>query len=70
MIVAQLNIMLDDAGQVQVNGTIDNKLYAYGLLELAKEAIQIHVANAQKAIVAPGPGGLALVGGNGLGKKP
>lgn len=38
----EMKILLDDAGQIQVTGPIDNKLVSFGLLELAKEAIAKH----------------------------
>ncbi len=34
----QLLIILDDAGKLNVNGPIKNKLVSLGMLELAKEA--------------------------------
>jgi len=43
----QLTIVIDDVGQCSVNGPIDNKVIAYGMLEVAKEAIAQH--HAQKA---------------------
>ena len=36
----QLTITLQDDGQLQVSGPIQNKALAYGLLELAKDAIR------------------------------
>jgi hypothetical protein len=38
-IVAQLSITMDDQGQLSVTGPIDNKMLAYGMLELAKEVV-------------------------------
>jgi len=69
MNVATLTIILDDAGSVQVGGDqLQNKMLCYGLLELAKEAIQIMHTQAAKSIVAPSPGDVALLShGNGNG---
>jgi hypothetical protein len=36
----QLLITADDQGQVKVEGAIDNRVVAYGLLESAKDAIR------------------------------
>ncbi len=47
---AQLLITLDERG-CNVQGPIDNKLVAFGMLELAKEAIQKH--HASKAAIVP-----------------
>jgi hypothetical protein len=51
-------IVLQADGQVAVAGTIDNKVPALGLLEVAKQAICTHVDQlaAGKKIVAPSPG--------------
>ena len=47
---AQLLITIDERG-CNVQGSIDNKLIAFGMLELAREAIQQH--HAQKAAIVP-----------------
>ena len=39
---AQIVITLDAQGRCNVQGNIDNKLIAYGMLDLAKEAISEH----------------------------
>jgi hypothetical protein len=64
-IIAQLEITLDDAGQVSVNGDIiKNKMAAYGLLALAQEAIQdFHVQAARKIQPASAAERLALLNG-------
>lgn len=49
-IVAELKITMDDAGGVAVEGAIDNKLLAYGLLEVAKESICRHHEQAQRKV--------------------
>ncbi len=41
--VSQITIILDAAGRVHVNGQIENKLLAYGMLESAKDAIRDYV---------------------------
>ena len=58
----QLLITVTKQGQVNVKGPIDNKLVAYGLLELAKEAVaQYHASKANGSIVpATGLEGLKL----------
>lgn len=55
-VVAQLAIMLDDAGNVTVNGPIDNRLLIFGMLEMAKDAINNHHIAQQKRIVQVAPG--------------
>lgn len=57
-IIAKLEITLDDKGSINVQGPIDNKLLAYGLLEAAHDAIQDH--NAARAAQAAGRSPLAL----------
>ena len=53
-IVAELKISMDDAGNISVNGPIDNQLLSYGLLEVAKDVIKQHAAeNARKIQPAP-----------------
>ena len=47
---AQILITLDERG-CNVQGQIENKLVAFGMLELAKEAIQTH--HAKKAAIVP-----------------
>lgn len=49
-IVAELKITMDDAGGVSVEGAIDNKLLAYGLLEVARESISNHHQAAQRKV--------------------
>jgi hypothetical protein len=39
-IVTTLMITLDDVGQVQVNGPIDNRILCYGLLEVAHDSVK------------------------------
>lgn len=49
-------------GSISVNGAIENKLLAFGLLELAKEAITKHHEEAMARIQAPGPSAVAAFG--------
>jgi hypothetical protein len=54
-IIGRLEITLDDAGGVNVSGSISNKVFAYGLLELAKEAIKAHNDQASRLVRPSGP---------------
>lgn len=63
-IVAQITITVDDAGQVAVAGAIENKLSAYALLEIAKDAIrEMHAEKARTIQAATPAERLAIVGG-------
>ena len=55
-IVAQLAITMDDAGQINVNGPIENRVLCYGLLEMAKDAIKAHAEQSKKLIAEVPPG--------------
>lgn len=61
--VAQILITLDDAGQVKVEGAIDNKMAAFGLLEVAKESVSDYHKQAQHKVQPAGMGDLALIRG-------
>lgn len=61
--VAQLAIVLFDNGSIAVNGPIDNKLLALGLLEIAKDTVIKHCDKADKRIVEPPPGMAGMLGG-------
>jgi hypothetical protein len=61
--VAELIITLTDDGKINVNGAIENKMLAYGLLETAKEAICDHHKQANQ-LVKPVPHGFLLPNGN------
>ena len=52
-IVLKIEILMDDAGKVSVTGPIDNRMLAYGLLELAKEVVYENFKSKQQRIVAP-----------------
>ena len=58
-IVAQLAITLTAEGQVLVNGPIDNKLLALGLLECAKDAVLKHCDAAEKRAIVLAPAGVS-----------
>lgn len=61
----QLTITLNERGQINVQGPIQNKLMCYGLLELAKDAIaEFHVQQAQKVQPATDADLLALTDKN------
>ena len=47
---AVITITLAANGQMAVNGAIDNKLVAFGMLELAKEAINEYHRAAQQRV--------------------
>ncbi len=38
----ELKITMDDAGNVGVNGPIENLILVYGLLEIARQSVQKH----------------------------
>lgn len=52
----ELKITIDDAGQLNVNGPIANKMMCYGMLEVAKDAIrETHERNQRLVQPASGP---------------
>lgn len=57
-ILMQLVVTLDENQQLLVNGDLGNQLMAYGLLEMAKVAIQNMAAEAQRRVQIA-PAGLA-----------
>jgi len=57
-IIQQIVITLDERGQLLVNGNIENMLTTFGLLEMAKIAIQKMQIEAEKRIQLA-PAGLA-----------
>lgn len=57
-----LTITIDDAGGVSVTGPINNPLFAYGMLEAGRQAIQEHVAAQQRRVQLAGPGALPPAG--------
>lgn len=61
--IARLEIVLDDAGHMQVTGCIDNKMLAYGLLEIARDVVCQRAAAAEHRVQPATPGELMLVGG-------
>lgn len=62
MIVAELKITIDDKGAVAVSGPIDQTLFCYGLLEIAKDTVRAHNAESAKKIQKPGFGDLVAFG--------
>lgn len=55
-VVAQIVIAMDNRGQINVNGPLENKLLMLGLLECAKETVIEFSKKAQQNIVQPPPG--------------
>ena len=49
-VVAQLAITMEDNGLVNITGSIDNKVLAYGLLETAKDMIQKHHVDKERLV--------------------
>lgn len=50
-VVAEIKISLTDQGAIQVEGeAIQNKMLAYGMLEVAKESIYTHHQNLQRKV--------------------
>lgn len=60
---AQFNISLDDAGQIAVQGPIENELLFMGIVEMAKKAVIEHNRAAQKLIQELPPGTMLRPGG-------
>lgn len=61
-VVSQLVIALYDNGSFGVHGPIDNKLLAYGMLEVAKDTVTKHadkLAAAGVNIIQAPPGAMA-----------
>jgi hypothetical protein len=53
--MVELKITVDDAGNINVNGPIANKMLCYGMLEMAKDAIK-KFSEKQSPIVQVAPG--------------
>lgn len=49
----RMTIDVNDEGAVSVTGPLENQLICYGLLEVARDAIQTHVAKQQAAKIRP-----------------
>jgi hypothetical protein len=55
----QLTITMDDAGNIGIEGPVDQKMVCYGLLECARDAIKDHCDRAfanRSPIAIAGPG--------------
>lgn len=63
-VVAKMEIVMESDGNVHVSGTcMDNKIVAYSLLEIAKDAIRTNVERIQSGKVAiPASGDVAKFG--------
>jgi hypothetical protein len=51
--MVEIIIRLTDAGQIEIAGQIDNALFAYGMLEIARQVIAKHHADAASRLVQP-----------------
>ncbi len=58
--IAELVISIDAAGNVSVNGPIENRMLCYGLLEVARDVI-VEFQEQQKSAIVTAPAGLANV---------
>ena len=65
-IIASITITIDERGQINVNGPIENRMLCFGLLEIAKDVVREACANAEKRVQPATSGELALIAG---GKK-
>ena len=52
----QLVITLEDNGQLNVNGPLDNLLMCYGMLSLAHDSIKDYAASKQNRVQLATPG--------------
>lgn len=52
-IVAKLEITVDDAGRIDVNGPIQNRLLCYGLLAIAHDSIDEAFQESRQRIQVP-----------------
>lgn len=63
-ILTTLTITMDDMGNINVNGPIDNKLLCYGLCDVAKEIVFTHNQKKAESPIISGAG-LRIVGPGG-----
>lgn len=56
----QLVITLDDSGNLKVEGIPENRIFAFGMLELAKQSIAAMFAQNDSRQVQPAPPGFVL----------
>lgn len=59
---AQLLITIDEAGQINVTGPINDPVLAYGMLECARDAIKDFNDHQQRRIVPADSESLSFVG--------
>lgn len=52
-IVAQLTIAIDDKGSVSVTGPLDQLMFCYGMLEMAKDTLRNHQEEVRRRHVQP-----------------
>jgi hypothetical protein len=52
----QITVTMFESGRVLVNGAVQNKMLAYGLLDVAKDVVRAHVDGANAPRVQPAPG--------------
>ncbi len=50
---AKIEIILDDQGNIAVNGPFDNPIFCYGLIELGKQSIIEHLHKQRDRLVQP-----------------
>lgn len=53
---AELKITLTQAGQIQIEGPIDNKMLCYGMMECARDAIKEFTDQKAKSPIVPANG--------------
>ena len=50
---AKIEILINDQGNIQVQGNIDNPLQAFGILELGRQALADHYRKLADRLVQP-----------------
>lgn len=50
---AKIEIIMEDNGQMVVNGPITNLALCYGMLEVAKDVVREHCAKTSKSPIIP-----------------
>ena len=64
-VVGKIVITLDSQMHLHLEGTLDNKMLCYGMLEAAKDEIRKHVEDAQRRVVVAPAAVLPHLRGNG-----